>query len=216
MTKTPRRDNTAPLTYEAQAHAQGYRHVAGLDESGRGPWAGPLAAAAVILPDTATLPEQLKGARDSKQMTHRQRLRVAEVVKHVALAYGVGVVSADDITALGLAAALRLAYQRALDACRVQPDFLLIDHTRWPEQPIPHWSITHGDQLSLSIACASILAKTWRDQYMTELHAQHPAYGFDHNKGYGTPQHSAAIRAYGIVPGVHRLNVRPVMQAQRL
>lgn len=216
MTRTPRRDNTAPLTYEEQAHAQGYQRVAGLDESGRGPWAGPLVAAAVILPDVATLPEQLKGARDSKQMTHRQRLRSAEVIKQVALAYGVGVVSADEITAHGLAAALRMAYQRALDLCTLPADYLLIDHTKWPQQPLPHLSITHGDQLSLSIACASILAKTWRDQHMIELHAQHPVYGFDRNKGYGTAQHSAAIQAHGIVQGVHRLNVRPVVQARLL
>jgi ribonuclease HII len=199
--------------YEEQAHAQGYQRVAGLDEAGRGPWAGPLVAAAVILPDVATLPDQLKGARDSKQMTHRQRARLAEVIKQVALAYGVGVVSADEIVAHGLGAALRLAYQRALDACDMPADFLLIDHTKWPQQTLPHLSITHGDQLSLSIACASILAKIWRDQHMIELHTQHPVYGFDRNKGYGTAQHSAAIQAYGIVQGVHRLNVRPVAQA---
>ncbi len=208
-----RRDNTAPLTYEQQAYAQGYRRVAGLDEAGRGPWAGPLVAAAVILPNRPTLTEELKGARDSKQMTHRQRLRSAEAIRQTAVAWGIGVVSADEIAQIGLAAALRAAYQRALDACPVPADYLLIDHTKWPQQSLPHLSITYGDQLSLSIACASILAKTWRDQHMIDLHQHHPAYCFDRNKGYGTPQHSAAIQAHGIIKGVHRLNVRPVIQA---
>jgi ribonuclease HII len=172
-----------------------------------------LVAAAVVLPNRPALADELKGARDSKQMTHRQRLRSAEAIRQTAVAWGIGVVSADEIAELGLAAALRAAYQRAVDGCAIAPDYLLIDHTKWPQQPLPHLSITHGDQLSLSIACASILAKTWRDQYMTDLHQRHPAYSFDRNKGYGTPQHSAAIRAHGIIRGVHRLNVRPVIQA---
>jgi ribonuclease HII len=213
MNANLRRDSTAPLTYEHLLRAQGYTRIAGLDEAGRGPWAGPVAAAAVILPDTPDLLHTLKGARDSKQMTPRQREHMVGVIQEHALTWGIGSATADEIDQLGLNPAILLAFNRALAQCHPQPDFLLLDYVRWPQAPLPYEAIKRGDRASLSIACASILAKTWRDQHMRELHTRHPEYGFAAHKGYGTALHQAAIARCGVLRGVHRTSYKPVRQA---
>lgn len=210
-----RRDRTAGLEYEQLAIQQGYRHIAGLDEAGRGPWAGPVAAAAVMLPpEQADLAEALKGARDSKQMTPRQRQQRADIIRQTALTWGIGSASVAEIERIGIASAVRLAFQRALDACQLAADYLLIDYMPWPQNPLPQRHLTRGDTLSLSIACASILAKTWRDDLMTELHQQYPQYGFDAHKGYGTAAHRAALARYGALDGVHRATFAPIRALQ--
>lgn len=217
MSATPLPSSTAPLTYERALYARGYQRIAGVDEAGRGPWAGPVAAAAVILPaDDPDLPIKLAGARDSKQMSPRQRERMVTVIQEHALAWGIGSTTAEEIDQLGLNPATWLACQRALAHCNVPPDFLLLDYMRWPQPPLPYEAIKGGDRASLSIACASILAKTWRDQHMRTLHAQFPDYGFAAHKGYGTPQHRAAIARHGVIQGVHRTSFKPVQQALRL
>jgi ribonuclease HII len=215
MNDEKRRNKTASLKLEQECLAAGHRYVYGVDEAGRGPWAGPVAAGIVALPlDRADLPELLKGVKDSKQMTHRQREAAAGMIKSIALAWGVGSASADEISVLGLTAGVKLAMQRALDLAVIssgfQPDYLLMDKMHWTEiESIPHQNLVKGDQLSLSIAAASVLAKTWRDEFMLELHAEFPYYGFDHNKGYGTEAHRAALATYGVSP-VHRRNYAPV------
>lgn len=215
MNDEKRRDKTASLKLEQDCYAEGHRYIYGIDEAGRGPWAGPVAAGIVALPvDRPDIAQVLKGIKDSKQMTHRQRVAAVDVIKSVALAWGVGDASAEEISDYGLTAGVKLAMQRALDMAvknsGFQPDYLLMDHVKWAElDHIPHKSIVRGDQLSLSIASASVLAKTWRDGYMLELHDEFPYYGFDHNKGYGTAAHRAALEKFGVSP-VHRRNYSPI------
>jgi ribonuclease HII len=212
MDTLPRKDRTAALNFEQQQRALGYRLIAGVDEAGRGPWAGPVSAALVVLPlDNPDLEILLHGARDSKDMTPRQRAALVETIKSTATAWGIGYAEVDEIATTGLAPAIKLAYARALLAAEITPDFLLIDHMRWTESNLPQLNLTRGDQLSLSIACASILAKTWRDDQMTHLSQRFPQYGFEKHKGYGTPQHRAAIEQYGVLEGVHRLTFAPIM-----
>jgi ribonuclease HII len=215
MSDEKRRDRTASLKLEQACYEAGYRYVFGADEAGRGPWAGPVSAGVVALPlERPDLLKTLKGVKDSKQMTHRQRTASAELIKAAALAWGVGSASAEEISTLGLTAGVKLAMQRALDmAVResgIKPDFLLMDKMKWDEVAhIPHSNMVRGDQLSLSIAAASVLAKTWRDGVMLELHDEFPYYGFDHNKGYGTEAHRKALEKYGVSP-VHRRNYSPI------
>lgn len=210
-----RRDRTASLKHEHDCYDKGFRRIFGIDEAGRGPWAGPVSAGIVSLPlHRDDLPALLKGVKDSKQMTHRQRMASADVIKSVALAWGVGSASAEEISTLGLTGGVKLAMKRALDEAinmtGFQPDYLLTDHFAWSEMGhIAQLPLTHGDQLSLSIAAASILAKTWRDAYMLDLHEEFPYYGFDHNKGYGTAAHRAALEKYGVSP-IHRMNYAPI------
>jgi ribonuclease HII len=215
MNSEQRRNRTASLSYEEQYYAQGFSAIVGMDEAGRGPWAGPVVVGAVALPlERTDLRDVLRGVRDSKQMTPRQRSQLAETIKQIARAWGVGSTSAAEINALGLAAAISLAMQRALDAAvqasGLQPDYLLLDHVKWKGTTIPQINLTHGDQLSLSIAAASILAKTWRDTYMHDLHQRYPDYGFASHKGYGTAAHRAALEQYGICPE-HRTTYAPIM-----
>lgn len=210
---------TAAVEHEHRLLGAGYRVIVGLDEAGRGAWAGPVAAGAVCLPlDRADLREVLAGVRDSKQMTVRQRTALVEVIKTTAVAWAVGSASAAEIDALGIAPATRLAMRRALDGLATQqpgflPDYLLLDYIRWNETPLPY-PVEHlkkGDQQSLTIAAASVLAKTWRDQVMRELALQ-PAYadyGFAAHKGYGTAEHLAALRRLGACEQ-HRATFAPI------
>lgn len=215
MNSEPRRNRTASLSFEDMYYAQGFDAIVGMDEAGRGPWAGPVVVGAVALPlERPDLRDLLFGVRDSKQMTPRQRTQLAETIKLVARAWGVGNASAAEISTLGLAPAISLAMQRALDAALAdtgfEPDYLFLDHVQWKGTTLPQINLTRGDQLSLSIAAASILAKTWRDAYMHELDARYPDYGFASHKGYGTAVHRAALAQYGICPE-HRTNYAPVM-----
>lgn len=210
MPNVKRASKTASLQYEHQYWNSGYQRVMGLDEAGRGTWAGPVSAGAVCLPpDRKDLPKVLLGVRDSKQMTPRQRVNLVDTIKKTALAWGVGSASAGEIDAIGIVAATRLAMRRALESSHFQPDALLIDSLVWPEMKLPQLSIVRGDMLSLSIAAASILAKVWRDDHMRQLEAQYPQYGFARHKGYGTARHHAALKQHGIC-AEHRRTFAPI------
>lgn len=175
---------------------------AGCDEAGRGCLAGAVYAAAVILPPDFRN-EQLN---DSKQLTDRQRRALRTVIEREAVAWAVGVVLPAEIDRINILNASILAMHRAVDALRVRPAHLLIDGNRFRSYPgIPHTTIVKGDGKYLSIAAASILAKTCRDDYMLRLHAEYPDYGWDRNKGYPTAEHRTAITAHGTTP-YHRLS----------
>lgn len=214
---------TASLEIEKQYIAQGYHHIAGLDEAGRGAWAGPVAAGAVVLPvDMEALSDLLHGARDSKTMTPRMREKLSETIQSVAAAWGIGMASADEITRLGIAPATRLAMRRALldmtaRVCHIEPDLLFIDYVRLDHAPLacPQIVLPHFDSRSLTVACASILAKHWRDSQMIALDEQYPDYGFARHKGYGTAAHAAALDARGACDQ-HRMNFAPLIQRRLL
>jgi ribonuclease HII len=198
------------LEHEARLWASGFGRLAGVDEAGRGAWAGPVVAAAVILPqDDPRLQARLAGVRDSKLMTPRQRERWAGCILDVALAVGVGSTSPEEVDELGLITATRRAMRQAIDALGPAPDHLLIDHVRLTGVSFPQTPLTHGDALSLSIAAASVIAKVSRDQHMAELEMAWPGYGFALHKGYGTRLHQAALARLGPSP-VHRRTYAPV------
>ncbi|RME08576.1 MAG: ribonuclease HII [Anaerolineae bacterium] len=195
------------LSWERALWAQGFTHVAGVDEAGRGALAGPVCAASVILPPVMDAPLPLEGVRDSKKMTPAQRAHWAARIREVALAWGVAFASAAEIDALGIIPATRLAVRRALAALTHPPDALLLDYLLLPEIGIPQTSLIKGDSRSLSIAAASVLAKTARDALMIEMDAQYPGYGFARHKGYGTPGHRQALARLGPSP-LHRTTFR--------
>lgn len=175
----------------------GYGLVAGLDEAGRGAWAGPVVAAAVIFPHFPEIPPALYDVRDSKLLTPHQRERCYEAILAYALAWAVGRSSAEEIDEYGIAPATRLAMMRAVAGLSLTPRFLLIDAMRLEMLNIPQRSLIKGDRQCLTIAAASILAKVTRDHEMVLLDAALPQYGFAQHKGYGTPQHRAALRVWG-------------------
>ena len=179
--------------------------VCGVDEAGRGPWAGPVSAGAVILnPDD--LPA---GIDDSKALTHARREALEIEIKANALAWGVGFASVEEIDRLNILQATGLAMCRAVEALSVQPVAALVDGNYRFELPCPIQTVVKGDSLSLSIAAASILAKTARDRLMVELDAEYPRYGFAGHKGYNAPMHSAALKALGPCPA-HRRSWAPI------
>jgi ribonuclease HII len=188
------------LTYEKEFWQSGFNRVAGLDEAGRGALAGPVTVAAVILPaDNPHLAQ-----RDSKQVTPLGRTRLAPRIKNIAQAWGVGFASSEEIDWLGIVPATRLAALRALEAMHVIPDYLLTDfRLELPELDISQTALVKGDQRSLSIAAASILAKTSRDEFMRGLDSEYPQYGFARHKGYGTLSHRKSIVQIGYSP-IHR------------
>ena len=189
------------LSYEKKLWLA-YKHIAGLDEAGRGALAGPVCVGAVILPnDDPLLLRALSGVRDSKQLTPRQRDQLAPRIQQIARAWGIGFSSANEIDALGIVPATRLAASRALQAMSFFPDFLLTDfRLELPELDISQTALVKGDQRSLSIASASILAKTARDEWMTGLDSKYPQYGFARHKGYGTLMHRQIIAKLGFSP----------------
>jgi ribonuclease HII len=201
------------LREEMALYAEGYRHIAGLDEAGRGAWAGPVVAGAVILPiDHPAVSYEREGGcriRDSKQLTPRQRERLYPVIGSMASAVGVGIVPPDQIDEVGIVPATRQAMGLAIAQLSPPPDFLLIDYLKLPNPSIAQKSITHGDALSLSIAAASIVAKVTRDRLMVELDVQYPGYGFARHKGYGTRQHRESLIRLGPSP-IHRLSFAPM------
>lgn len=190
---------------------QGYELIAGVDEAGRGPLAGPVVAAAVILP-LATHPSWLAQVQDSKQLPALQREFLYDCIREEALAWGVGVISPQAIDAEGIVAATRQAMKLAVEGLSQSPALLLIDHLRVPALPIPQKPLVKGDCRSLSIAAASIVAKVTRDRIMMELDGQFPGYGFSQNKGYATPEHLLCLRRLGACP-VHRRSFAPVREA---
>jgi ribonuclease HII len=182
-----------------------YKYVAGLDEAGRGALAGPVCVGAVILPDdNPLLLQALSGMRDSKQLSPRQRDQLNPRIKEISRGWGVGFASSDEIDALGIVPATRLAASRALQSVSLFPDFLLTDfRLELPELDVSQAALVKGDQRSLSIASASILAKTARDELMMELDGRYPQYGFTRHKGYGTLAHRRMIAKLGFSP-IHR------------
>ena len=194
---------TPDLSFETDLWQSGISLVAGLDEAGRGALAGPVAVGAVILPNDPRLLLTLSGVRDSKQMTPLARARWVDAIKSSALAWSLGWASAKEIDSFGIAASTRLAAERALADFHLAPDFLLTDFHLKPDTEIPFASLVKGDQKSLTIACASVLAKTARDELMRELDEQYRGYGLAKHKGYGTASHRMAIEKLGHSP-VHR------------
>ena len=182
-----------------------YKYIAGLDEAGRGALAGPVAVGAVILPDDPPLlSSNLAGARDSKQMTPLARERLAIRIKAVALNWSVGYATADEIDAQGIVRATRLAAMRALHQFSLLPQYLLTDfRLELPQLELSQTSLVKGDAHCLSIACASILAKTERDALMLDLDERHPGYELRKHKGYGTQTHRSALRRLGMSE-IHR------------
>ncbi|HEY8450249.1 MAG TPA: ribonuclease HII [Bacillota bacterium] len=191
--------------YERRLWRQGYRWVAGVDEVGRGPLAGPVVAAAVILDADVWLP----GLDDSKALTARARQRLAEEIRRQAVAVAVGVASVEEIDRLNIFHASQLAMRRAIADLRPQPDYLLVDGWRLREVDLPQWPIVGGDAVSNSVAAASIVAKVYRDALMVELDRAYPGYGFAQHKGYPTPDHRAALARLGPCP-IHRRHFRLV------
>lgn len=191
--------------FESQFWANGLLQVAGLDEAGRGALAGPVAVGAVILPnDTALLTRTLDGVRDSKQMTPPERDSLAPRIKAVARTWHVGFASAEEIDSQGIVPATRLAALRALHGLTLVPQYLLTDfRLELPQLDISQTALVKGDALCLSIAAASVLAKTARDQLMCELDSCYQGYGLGKHKGYGTQAHRFALRRLGVSP-IHR------------
>ena len=192
------------LQYEMEAWRKGHLVVAGLDEAGRGALAGPLCAAAVVLPaDRSDIEETLFGVRDSKQMSSLEREQWSRKIMEVGSDFAIAWVEAEEIDQFGMARAGILVFERALASLKSQPGQLLLDYFKLPQVSIFQTCLVKGDQRSLSIACASVLAKQARDQKMIALAADHPLYDFKKNKGYGTAEHLQAIDAYGLCP-LHR------------
>ena len=195
---------TAPfptLEFELNLWESGYARIAGIDEAGRGAWAGPVTAAAVILPFDQSLKQTLFQVRDSKLMTPLARQIWAPRIKNTALAWGVGFSSADEIDAIGIVPSTKLAAIRALE--NLHPDYLITDYLVFREIELSQTALVKGDQRSLSVAAASVLAKTARDALMCGLDTSHPGYGFAQHKGYGTRLHQEAIKKWGLCE-IHR------------
>jgi ribonuclease HII len=201
---------TAPdLSLEQSLWRAGIVSLAGIDEAGRGALAGPVAAAAVVLPADRAAATRLQGVRDSKQMTAQQREAARRTIQEAALTWGVGFAEAEEIDRWGIVPATRLAMQRALDSLSLTPGHLLLDYMLLPDCPIPQTSMIKGDQRSLSIAAASVLAKTARDARMCDFSSQYPEYGFAGHKGYGTRLHLEALARSGPCP-LHRRSFAPL------
>jgi ribonuclease HII len=193
------------LSFEQVLWEAGLPAVAGIDEAGRGALAGPVAAAAVVLPPEVGMTECLKGVRDSKQMTPTQREAAREKILKYAVTWGVGFATSEEIDQMGILPATRLAACRALQALTPPPTHLLLDYIFLPEVAFPQTVLIKGDCRSLSIAAASILAKTSRDALLRGLEETYPGYGFASHKGYGTQAHREALQRLGVSP-VHRLS----------
>jgi ribonuclease HII len=195
--------------FETEARRCGYQLIAGLDEAGRGPLAGPVVAAIVILPRRFVLP----GLNDSKQVTEPIRERLYRDIVQQAVATGVGLATEREIELLNILQATRQAMCRAVEALTVSPDFLLLDAVSLPSLSVPQRPIIKGDGFSVTIAAASILAKVTRDRLMRDYHRRYPQYNFRSHKGYGTPEHLRLLARYGPC-AAHRQTFRPVAEAE--
>ena len=185
--------------YEREAFDAGIKLVCGVDEAGRGPLAGPVCAAAVILPPGLEIP----GLNDSKKLTDKKRRELYDIMIEQAVSYGIAFASEQEIDEINILQATFLAMCRAMDQLRVRPDIALIDGNRETDFGLPVQTIVKGDSLSANIAAASILAKVTRDRFMLEMDEKYPQYGFATHKGYGTRAHYAALREFGPCP-IHR------------
>jgi ribonuclease HII len=201
---------TPSLVEEKKLLDQGYRLVAGLDEAGRGAWAGPVYAAAVILPlEREDLAETLQGVTDSKRLSPRRREALLPVIHKVALTVGVGSATSGEIDQAGIVPAVRLAMKRAIQALSSAPQALLIDYVRLSDDKLPQRVLPKADLRCLSVAAASIVAKVSRDHFMLELDQRHPGYGFARHKGYGTLAHREALQRLG-PSSIHRMSWAPL------
>lgn len=198
------------FSFESSLWKYGCHYVAGVDEAGRGALAGPVVAAAVIFPKHSSL-KILNGVRDSKEMSPSKRDQWAERLRKLALAWGVGLATSQEIDELGILPATRIAAQRAIDGLQIVPEHILLDYLFLPDSSIPQTSLIKGDARSMSIAAASVIAKTRRDALLEELDAEYPGYGFSRHKGYGTAAHRAAIASCGPSP-IHRLSYKPLLE----
>lgn len=198
--------------FELALWGAGFTSIAGIDEAGRGSLAGPVAAAAVIFPPDIDLLPLLEGVRDSKELTPALRETWAPQIKGLAFSWGVGFASPREIDDYGIVFAVALAAHRALAQLTHLPDYLLLDYITLPEEPFPQTALIKGDARSLSIASASILAKTARDSRLCELDLQYPGYLLAENKGYCTAGHLLALEDLGPSP-VHRMSYAPVRLA---
>jgi len=196
------------LKYESELWAQGFNLIAGVDEAGVAPLAGPVVAGAVVLARNYKLRE----LDDSKRLDEPTRDRLADRIKTEAVAWAVGVAEVEEIDVLNIYHAGLLAMRRAVEGLKTAPDFVLVDARRIPDCVAPQRGIIRGDSLSASIAAASIIAKTARDAMMVELDTQYPGYGLAEHKGYPTPRHAEALRRLGASP-IHRRSFRPVREA---
>jgi ribonuclease HII len=194
-----------PLFFERSARSSGFTCIAGLDEAGRGPLAGPVVAAAVVLPDGL----RIEGLTDSKQVPERERERLFEVIRKEAVCSGIGIVHERTIDEVNILQATILAMEQALQALSPQPDYLLLDAITLPRIPLPQKPLVKGDCRSHSIAAASILAKVTRDRLMMELDEKFPQFNFRKHKGYGTGEHLALLRKHGPCDA-HRKTFQPV------
>ncbi|WP_313798697.1 ribonuclease HII [Cytobacillus sp.] len=192
--------------YEQKYRNLGYQHIAGIDEVGRGPLAGPVVTAAVILPADFYLP----GLNDSKKLSEQKREQYFEIIQSRATAISVGIIHVDEIDRINIYEATKKAMTDAVVHLNVQPDFLLIDAVKL-DTPYPFEAIIKGDEKSISIAAASIIAKVTRDRLMSGIGNEYPEYGFAKNMGYGTKEHLAAIQKFGITP-YHRKSFSPIKE----
>lgn len=208
-------NNSRPTFQEEDALWQlGYHRVAGIDEAGRGPLAGPVVAAAVILPGNFVA-DWTPLVNDSKQVSPSLREELFLYISDIALGIGIGMCDVQIIDSRGIVKATRLAMKKAVEQLTPSPDTLLVDYMSVPEIKIPQKGITHGDCLSFSIACASIIAKVTRDRLMIELDKTYPEYRFAQHKGYGTPEHLECLRRFGPSP-IHRCSFQPVRELMML
>ena len=190
---------------EDEARKVGFNVIAGGDEAGRGPWAGPVYAAMVVLPVSCFF----EGLADSKKVTRKNRVRLFHEITEQAITFGIGTASAQEIDEINILEATRLAFQRAWQALNPRPDYVLLDFIKLPWLETPHAAFPKGESLSASIAAASILAKEARDQYMEKLHLEFPQYGFSRHMGYGTKVHRDALSHHGPC-SAHRRSFKPI------
>ena len=189
------------LEFEQEAKNKGYHHVCGVDEAGRGPLVGPVCAAAVILPENT----MIEGVDDSKKLSEKKREALFGVIKAEAVSYSIAYASVEEIESMNILNATMLAMKRAVEGLDVKADYAMIDGNRLPDLCIDSECIIKGDAKSMSIACASILAKVSRDRLLYKYAEEYPMYGFDKHKGYGTKAHTAAIKEFGPCP-YHRMS----------
>ena len=205
--QTPKTESQISLDFENQAITDGYKFIAGVDEVGRGCLAGAVVAAAVILDLSKPLPE---GLNDSKKISAKNRERIAEEIRANAICYQIGQIEAEEIDRINILQATKKAMISAIGILNPAADFLLIDALQLKEINLPQKAVIHGDAISASIAAASIIAKTYRDNLMNELDLKYPEYGFAKHVGYGTKAHFEAIKLYGACE-IHRKSFRGVL-----
>lgn len=191
--------------YEKEIFSLGYELIGGVDEAGRGPLAGPVVAAVVILPKNANI----RGINDSKKLTSNTREKFCKIISNIAIDWGIGIVNEKEIDEINILQATYLAMKKAINSLKIKPHYLLVDGHEIPHIDILQKPIIKGDQVSISIQAASILAKVIRDRIMIEYDKEFPQYGFAKHKGYGTPLHIESIKKYGICK-IHRRSFEPI------